>query len=453
LWAAEGVKSATAKQLILAGMLAVPTAERGGRWTGRREDIERSVDDIYRKHAEGKSSEAEWLVECQMNSRNEPRPNLANAIHGLRRAPELQDLLAYDEMLRAPLLLRAVPGSDAGGPYPRPLRDTDVSAIQEWLQLAGLAGLPKDTAHQAVEQRTHEGAFHPVRDYLGGLVWDGTPRLGAWLHRYLGVEATDYASRIGTMFLIAMVARVFRPGCKADYMLVLEGPQGARKSTACRILGKDWFSDALPDIRVGKDVSQHLNGKWVIEVAELSALDRAEAAALKAFITRPEERYRPSYGRREVVEPRQCVFIGTTNREAYLRDETGGRRFWPVKVGKVDTEALARDRDHLFAEALAAFREGAVWWPDAVFEQKHIAREQEKRFEADAWEEAVCVFLQGRTKVTVLEVAQGGLKMDLQRLGTSDQRRIMAVLERLGWKRGQRQSDARPWVRADGDDA
>ncbi|MBY0295624.1 MAG: virulence-associated E family protein [Methylobacterium sp.] len=355
----------------------------------------------------------------------------------LREASELTDVFSYDQMLCATVLDRPVP--DPGGgitePVPvRPATDTDVSRVQEWLQRAGLPRLGKDVAHQAVDLRAHERAFHPVRDYLDGLTWDARPRLETWLSTYLGAEQTLYTTAIGEMFLVAMVARIFEPGCKADYMMVFEGPQGARKSTACAILGGAWFSDNLPDVTTGKDVSQHLPGKWLIEIAEMSAMSRAEDAALKAFISRPVERYRPSYGRKEVIQPRQCVFVGTTNKPAYLRDETGGRRYWPVKVGAVDTEALARDRDQLFAEAVQHYRTGTRWWPDDEFEANHIRPEQEARFEADAWEEAIAAFLIGKERVTVAQVAREGLHIDLPKIGTAEQRRVAATLQRLGWE-------------------
>jgi predicted P-loop ATPase len=371
----------------------------------------------------------------------------------LREDARISDLFSYDEMLRAPILCCPVPSGEMNAenePFQaRPVRDADVTALQELLQASGLEKVGKDTVHQAVDLRADERRFHPIRGYLDALRWDGTPRLASWLATDLGAEHTEYHGRIGCMFLVAMVARIFEPGCKADYMPIFEGPQGTLKSTACRVLGGPWFSDNLPDIRTaGKDVAQHLNGKWLIEVAEMSALDKAEASALKAFVTRAVERYRPSYGRKEVIEPRQCVFIGTTNKTAYLRDETGGRRFWPVKVGIIDIDGLTRDRDQLFAEAVHLYREGCRWWPDAGFERQFIAPEQEARYEADAWEEEIKGYLRGKDKTTVLEVARDGLKIELPRIGTADQRRITAALERLGWGRGKRAGLARWWVPA-----
>src|SRR5262249_8207355 len=150
-----------------------------------------------------------------------------------------------------------------GGFEPRPVRDDDVSTLQELLQRSGLERIGKDIVHQAVDLRASERAFHPVRDYLDALPWDRKPRLVNLLPTSLGAEDNESTRQIGSMFLVMMVARIIEAGCKADYMLVLEGPQGAMKSTACQVLGGKWFSDALPDVRsAGKDVAQHLNGKW-----------------------------------------------------------------------------------------------------------------------------------------------------------------------------------------------
>lgn len=381
----------------------------------------------------------DWLAGAITDDRARILPILANVTLALRAAPELVDAFRYDEMCRVPMLERALPLVDGAEPtdtgaLPRPLRDADVSQLQEWLQHCGLPKVGRETTHQAVDLRARERAFHPIREYLARLVWDGAPRLEKWIAYYLGAEASDYVASIGRMFLVSMVARILKPGSKADYMLVLEGEQGARKSTACRILAGEWFSDSLPDVLRDKEVAQHLRGKWLIEIAELSATGRAEAEALKAFISRPVERYRPPYGREEVIEPRQCVFVGTTNKTTYLRDETGGRRFWPVKVGTIDTDALAHDRDQLFAEAVRLFHAGEVWWPNDEFEREHIKPQQENRFEMDAWEEPISEYLQGKTRVTVTEVAREALAISAAKVGTADQRRIAATLTRLGWR-------------------
>jgi hypothetical protein len=372
-----------------------------------------------------------WLQNCILNNSGKPLPILANALIGLRAV--MPDIFSYDEMLNAPLLMQPLGNADDFSP--RPLTDIDVGIVQEHLQNLGLERIGKDTMHQAVDVRANERRFHPVRDYLGGLTWDGKPRLKNLFQVYFGAEATPYTERIGLMFLISMVARIFEPGCKADHMPILEGPQGALKSTACGVLGDAWFSDNLPDITSGKDVSQHLRGKWLIEVSEMHAMNRAESALLKAFLSRTTERYRPSFGRREVIEPRQCIFVGTTNRDTYLRDETGGRRFWPVKAGRIDIGALVRDRDQLFAEAAASYRACVPWWPDNDFERQHIMSEQAARYEADAWEETIGSFIEVRTRVTVGEVARDALHIETPRIGTADQRRIAAALEQLGWKR------------------
>ncbi len=180
----------------------------------------------------------------------------------------------------------------------------------------------------------------------------------------------------------------------------------------------------------------------------MDAMSRAETTQLKAFITRQVEQYRPSYGRREVIEPRQCVFIGTTNKKTYLKDETGGRRFWPVQTGNIDVAALKRDRDQLFAEAVRMYRNGGLWWPDRSFEQQHIMPEQEARFQPDAWQELIEKYLTfEHSKVTVGHVGREAIGIENRHLGRAEQNRIVAILEKLDWRRGKRSEDGRWWVR------
>jgi predicted P-loop ATPase len=387
-----------------------------------------------------------------MTSKGKIIANVASALVGLRQDDGLKDAVAYDEMLHLPVLQHSIGAALDVFKPPVPLRDEHVVRITEYLQRLGLPGLSVHVVSSAVDLRASERVFQPLQSYLRSLVWDEQPRVNVWLTTRLGVERSDYSREVGRMFLIAMVARAMQPGCKCDHMMVLEGPQGTEKSRACAVLGSPYFSDHLPDIRT-KDSQQLLRGKWLIEVSEMHVFGKVEAAHLKAYISRDTERYRPSHGRKEVIEPQSCVFVGTTNKTAYLRDETGGRRFWPVvtgAIGAIDIDGLIEDRDQLFAEALRLYDAREPWWPDPVFERETIAPEQENRYEADAWEEYIGDYLRtlqatGVSKVLVGDIAKGALSFDASRLSNADQRRITACLGRLGW-RLKRQNDGRFWV-------
>lgn len=375
-----------------------------------------------------------WHSLCLLNSSGKIVANLANVMQALRFDPAVRDCYAYDEMLRAPVMMHEIGRIDAAD---RTVHDSDVMDLAVWLQRNGLPNIRREEVRAALMLRAHENAFHPVRNYLRSLIWDQVPRLGVWLTSYLGAELNPYNAHIGRMFLVSMVARIINPGCQADHMIVLEGPQGILKSSACRVLGGRWFSDGLPDITSGRDASQHLRDKWLVEVSEMHAMNRAEAALLKSFISRTIERYRPSYGRLEVHEPRQCVFVGTTNQDQYLRDPTGGRRFWPVRTGvsaRINLDLLHDYRDQLFAEAHEAYCNGDQWWPDQQFENELIKPEQAERYTGDIWEDRIEQFLNGRQRASVSEIAKDGLFIAEAQMRQEHALRIASILRDIGWK-------------------
>jgi predicted P-loop ATPase len=390
-----------------------------------------------------------WTTLLRSDANGRIYPDVANVLIALRNDPQLVEAFAFDEMQQETMVIRSLPiapGGHAGEAPPKRLADDDVTRTQEYLQHCGLPKIGREIVGQAIEARAREGRFHPIRDYLNRVEHDGEPRLNTWLKVYMGAEGGDnYLAAIGSMFLIAMVARIFEPGCKCDYMLVLEGEQGVMKSLACKVLaGEEYFSDDLGDM-ANKDAKQHVIGKWLIEESELANFTRATTETLKSFLSRTSEKFRPPYGKNQIVAPRQCVFVGTTNRGDYNKDETGARRLWPVKVvGRIDIEALKRDRDQLFAEAVERYRMAEHWWPDPDFEAETIRPEQHERRSIDAWQQPIAEWLEGRrsTKVTVMEVAVGALFMERAKLGTADQNRIKGCMSLEQWKKEEQRSSA-----------
>ena len=375
-----------------------------------------------------------WHSRCQVNAKGKLLANHSNAMVALRSDPDVRDAYAYDEMLRAMVMRQEIGRLET---CDRWVTEADVCNLLEWMQQHGIPGMRLEIVRNALNTRAHECAFHPVMEYLSSCVWDGTARLHTWLAMYLGAELNNYTQHIGRMFLTSMVARIADPGCQADHMIVLEGPQGILKSSACRVLGGRWFSDGLPDITSGRDASQHLRDKWLVEVSEMHAMNRAEAALLKSFISRTTERYRPSYGRIEVHEPRQCVFVGTTNMDTYLKDPTGGRRFWPVRTGvgaKIELERLEEMRDQLFAEAVDNYRAGNQWWPDQSFEAELIKPEQAARYTGDIWEEKIEGYCETLSRTTVLDIAKNSLGFSDKELRQEHALRIGSILRDIGWE-------------------
>jgi predicted P-loop ATPase len=335
-------------------------------------------------------SQLAWRGQLILGENGKPKALVQNAKLMLRHAPEWQGVLGYNEFslnittLKPPPWPQSQPG--------RNWADDDDTETMCWLQVNGILINSSKIVREAVQSVAKKHSYHPVKTYLSSLCWDKTSRLLEWTITYLGAKPTPLNMAIGQRWLISAVARIMCPGCKADFVLLLEGPQGIGKSTALETLASPpWFTDHLSDLG-SKDSRIELHGKWIIELGEF--VSRRSELERKAFLTACADNFRAPYERTASWFPRSNVFAATTNDPVPLTDETGGRRYWPVTCGRIDLDGLRANRDQLWAEAFSAYQAGEPWWDDFAEFRDALTEEQESRYQPQVWDEAILAWLE-----------------------------------------------------------
>ncbi len=361
-------------------------------------------------------------LEC---TKSGPVANENNAMRVLENHPDLRDLLWYDEFLG-----RIMTTGAAG---PREWTDADDVRLTVSLQRElGMTRTKVSHVRAAVIGYAFARVRNCAREWIEAQKWDQTERIHAFFPDSFGTPDTAYARAVGRNFWISMVARVMSPGCKVDTMVILEGGQGAGKSSVLKAIAGEWFTVQHESI-TGKGFFEVLQGKMLVEIAEMDAFGKAEVTRVKQVVSTETDRYRESYGRYAKDHPRHSIFVGTTNKDDWNRDETGARRFWPIQcVGKVDIAAVTRNRAQLFAEAYVRLAGGAKWWemPEA-----ETVAQQGARYEDDAWSEPVREWLTGKTQVTGREALMGAINLRLGEIERPQEMRIARILRLLGWEK------------------
>lgn len=380
----------------------------------------------------------------------------------------LKGMFRLDTFLNSITVNRPVPGmnhkSVPSREKPVPWKDAMVTYLERYIERTYNIVKAKDKIRDAAVAMAHSDQHSSAVDYFDGLAWDQKPRLDSLLSRAFGADDTPLHRFWSSALLIAMVRRARNPGAKVDEILVLEGQQGKKKSTAIESLFPDrtWYLDGLGDLRQ-KDTLLSMRGKLCAELSELSSMRSSTVELVKAFLSRKVDTYRPPYGRDVDDFARQCCFIGTTNDKEYLSDTTGNRRFEPVTIGKIDIQWIKDNREQLWAEASAREKAGEKHWiDDSDVELKRAAEAaQARRVLTDVWDERLEDYCRGREWVSIEDfmVATQGLNMDPKHQSYKEKTRISGILKRLGYKmaqkkvgEGKRKKNRRVWV-PDSDDA
>ena len=374
----------------------------------------------------------------ERDSRGIPKKMLRNVIAYMQLENNpLYELLRYNQFTRNIEFRTRAPWHFTDG---NSWSDDDAIQFKAWLSANQSFEITTNLIHEAALNVAMQNAYHPVKDYLEALEWDGAPRLKTWLSEYCSVPESDYTKAIGEKVLLAAVSRIYQPGAKFDHVLILEGPQGVGKSTLVSILGKYWYGDVVLDPH-NKDTVDALKGKWIVELSEMECAKK-DVTSLKRFISCTTDRVRLAYARTSQDFPRQCVFIGTINPEngrGYLKDSTGNRRYWPVFVRAIDYIRLREDIDQIWAEALAKYKTGNV---KLYLEDKRIQelalKEADERYESDPMEDTIADYLYntGRETITDQEIMVECLMLPASRLDKYFAGRISCAMNRLGYIKG-----------------
>ena len=349
-----------------------------------------------------------------------------NVYFALNADPALAELVRLNEFSHRLDKTRPAPWGGAAGKW----TELDDLRLANYLAETHnlIVGNPM-TTQQAVKMAAADLAYNPMQDYFNGLVWDGTVRRKHWLVDVLGAEANEYTEKVGTYFLLSMVARVFEPGCQMDYMLVLQGAQGARKSSVLKILAGEYYAGGT--FRIGdKDSMQVLQGRLLFNFNEMDSMGKAESTAVKSFVTERVDVFRAPYAQTFSEFPRNCVLTGDTNQDDFLKDATGDRRSWVVHCGDIDPQVMANQRDQLFAEAVHFYRLGEQRYPDKEEEKRLFVPQQERWKFVDVWQDALARYVNSSQKVEGFDgtVKNGGILDNDERTFFSTQELLTKAL-------------------------
>lgn len=456
--AVGGVAKDTATAL-LQGMMHGAGSPADVRWGARYGEIPGIVGSAYAKL--DFANAPAWTLGLERNAAGTIVTDWVNIHRAFRKAPPFAGAPLRLNMRARQLEVHDELPWSRGLATPRQWTDNDVTGACIWLNSQGFAKVKVNDVNRAALFTGQDNAFDPLADYLNGLQWDGVPRIDSWLIDYCGAATRSdgqlaYVREVSARWLLQAVARALRPGCKADCVLIFEGVQGIRKSTALARLGGPWFTELTADIsHGGRDTLMNLANAWIVEISELDALRRADVARIKAFFSQTVDRYRAPYERTTEDHPRTVVFAGTMNPDGndYLQDTTGNRRFWPVEVlgvgpaRLIDTEALESDRDQLWAEAVVRYKRGERTWIEGVDLELAAKAEQSARSSEDPWFEVVqqWVVTQQIDVTTSTETLAAALNIPPKDQDRGKEIRVARILKQVGMRRAHTRT-GKKWV-------